>query len=105
MCAVQTVISFPITEAVTPADVPIASAQSTSGENSEDDEPAPKSARRRQSCPVTHSFLFGVIFSRCRDVSATVRAKALQTLADITAANNKTMAKVISNIFQDTAHE
>ena len=27
---------------------------------------------------VSHKFIFGVIFSRCRDVSATVRAKALQ---------------------------
>ncbi len=47
---------------------------------------------------VSHKFIFGVVFSRCRDVSATVRACALQTLAKITEANHSTMAVVIRNI-------
>lgn len=49
---------------------------------------------------VSHKFIFGVIFSRCRDVSATVRAKALQTLADITAANNPTIIMVIQSMME-----
>ena len=32
----------------------------------------------------SHKFLFGVIFSRCNDSSALVRAKALSTLAEVT---------------------
>ncbi|TRY62148.1 hypothetical protein TCAL_11306, partial [Tigriopus californicus] len=49
---------------------------------------------------VSHKFIFGVIFSRCRDVSATVRAKALQTLADITAAHNPTIIMVIQSMME-----
>eukprot|EP00095_Tigriopus_kingsejongensis_P003824 maker-scaffold2482_size15237-snap-gene-0.3 protein:Tk03824 transcript:maker-scaffold2482_size15237-snap-gene-0.3-mRNA-1 annotation:"condensin-2 complex subunit d3" len=52
---------------------------------------------------VSHKFIFGVIFSRCRDVSATVRAKALQTLADITAANNPIIVTVIQSMMDQSA--
>ncbi len=47
---------------------------------------------------VSHKFIFGVVFSRCRDASATVRACALQTLAKITEANNATMTTVLRNL-------
>ena len=63
-----------------------------------------KKKRRRRNVSgdlVSHKFIFGVIFSRCRDSSATVRAKALQTLAEITLAQNQTIAQVIQNIFYD----
>jgi hypothetical protein len=65
---------------------------------------APKSSSDHKEDMVSHRFIFGVIFSRCRDVAATVRAKALQTLAEITASNNATMALVIKDLFrQDEA--
>jgi hypothetical protein len=53
----------------------------------------------------SHKFLFGVIFSRCKDASATVRAKALQTLADVTstASENPIVADVIKNMFTEVA--
>ena len=54
---------------------------------------------------VSHKFIFGVIFSRCQDVSATVRAKALQTLAEITAANNPIMVMVIQDMFKEDGNE
>ncbi len=54
---------------------------------------------------VSHKFIFGVVFSRCRDVSATVRACALQTLAKITEANNPTMATVIRNLLGQQEEE
>ena len=49
----------------------------------------------------SHKFLFGVIFSRCKDSSALVRAKALQTMADVTAtaSENEVVADVIKNLF------
>ena len=76
---------------------------------SEDEDSERRSQRRSSqngksssSAPaISEDFLFGIIFSRCRDQSATVRAKALDTLAKITAANNRTMAKVIAKIFTD----
>ena len=51
----------------------------------------------------SHKFLFGVIFSRCKDNSALVRAKALQTLAEVTsrAGDNDVVADIISNLFED----
>lgn len=55
----------------------------------------------------SHKFLFGVIFSRCNDISATVRAKALQTLADVTATaeNNEMVANIIRNLFEQPDHQ
>lgn len=50
---------------------------------------------------ISHQFIFGVIFSRCRDCSATVRAKALQTLADITASDNQAIEGVIKTMFDE----
>lgn len=49
----------------------------------------------------SHKFLFGVIFSRCKDSSALVRAKALNTLADVTskADENPIIADVIYSLF------
>ena len=51
---------------------------------------------------ISHKFIFGVIFSKCKDASASVRAKSLQALSEITAANNNTMATVIKNIFSES---
>ena len=50
---------------------------------------------------ISHQFIFGVIFSRCRDCSATVRAKALQTLADVTASDNQAIEGVIKTMFEE----
>lgn len=49
----------------------------------------------------SHQFLFGVIFSKCKDNSALVRAKALNTLADVTAKadENPVIADVINSLF------
>ena len=49
----------------------------------------------------SHRFLFGVIFSRCKDISALVRAKALHTMAEVTAVASETevVADVIKNLF------
>ena len=37
-----------------------------------------KGSKNSEDNLFSHKFLFGVIFSRCRDVSATVRAKVFQ---------------------------
>ena len=49
----------------------------------------------------SHKFLFGMIFSRCKDSSALVRAKALQTMADVTAtaSDNNVVADLVKNLF------
>ena len=54
---------------------------------------------------VSHKFIFGIIFSRCRDISATVRAKSLQTLAEVTAANNDTVNIVIKDLLSMNENE
>ena len=77
------------------------SAEEKDSSDEEKEEEPVVSPRKDTGNLISHKFLFGVVFSRCRDISATVRAKALQTLAEITAANNRTMAKVIQNIFED----
>ena len=53
----------------------------------------------------SHKYLFGVIFSRCKDITAMVRSKALQTLADVTAtaSDNPIVADVITNMFESQA--
>lgn len=65
----------------------------------------PTAPQQQQGDVVSHKFIFGVIFSRCQDVSATVRAKALQTLAEITAANNPIMVIVIRDMFTTEERE
>ena len=47
---------------------------------------------------VSHRFIFGVIFSRCRDLAATVRAKALQTLVEITSGNHAALNLVLEAV-------
>ncbi len=63
----------------------------------EDGAPVP----RKKQALIAHKFIFGVIFSRCRDLAATVRAKALHIVADITAANNGPMVEIFQNLFAD----
>ena len=63
-----------------------------------------KSGRINSGLFSSHKFLFGVIFSRCKDSSALVRAKALSTLAEVTgrADENPVIADVIKNLVDPT---
>ena len=82
-------------------DTPAAESQQKTAEEGRNQEEGGEEEEERKVVGrdlVSHKFIFGVIFSRCRDVSATVRAKALQTLAEITAAKNPTMDVVIRNL-------
>ncbi len=55
----------------------------------------------------SHKFLFGMIFSRCKDNSALVRAKALSTLADVTskAHENDVIADIIKALFDPSLND
>ena len=48
---------------------------------------------------LSHKFLLGIIFSRCRDSGATVRAKALAMLAECTYSKNPTIVMAMKHIF------
>ncbi|XP_068227070.1 condensin-2 complex subunit D3-L-like [Palaemon carinicauda] len=48
---------------------------------------------------LSHKFLLGIIFSRCRDSGATVRAKALALLAECTYSKNPTIVMAMKQIF------
>ncbi|XP_068212187.1 condensin-2 complex subunit D3-L [Palaemon carinicauda] len=48
---------------------------------------------------LSHKFLLGIIFSRCRDSGATVRAKALALLAECTYSKNPTIIMAMKQIF------
>ncbi|XP_064083333.1 LOW QUALITY PROTEIN: condensin-2 complex subunit D3-L-like [Macrobrachium nipponense] len=48
---------------------------------------------------LSHKFLLGIIFSRCRDSGATVRAKALALLAECTYSKNPTIILAMKQIF------
>lgn len=48
---------------------------------------------------LSHKFLLGIIFSRCRDSGATVRAKALALLAECTYSKNPTIIMAMKHIF------
>uniref|UniRef100_A0A2P2I5C0 Condensin-2 complex subunit D3-like n=1 Tax=Hirondellea gigas TaxID=1518452 RepID=A0A2P2I5C0_9CRUS len=48
---------------------------------------------------LSHKFLLGIIFSRCRDSAATVRSKALALLAECTLSDNPTILLAMKQIF------
>lgn len=48
---------------------------------------------------LSHKFLLGIIFSRCRDSAATVRSKALALLAECTLSDNPTIGQAMKQIF------
>ena len=76
-------------------------------EDEDSDDEAPQNAKKQDTGLFSsHKFLFGVIFSRCKDSSALVRAKALQTLAEVTsrAGDNDVVADIISNLFEDSSN-
>ena len=48
---------------------------------------------------LSHKFLLGIMFSRCRDAGATVRAKALVLLAECTVCQNPAIINAMKEIF------
>lgn len=48
---------------------------------------------------LSHKFLLGIIFSRCRDSAASVRSKALGLLAECTLSENPTIMQAMKQIF------
>lgn len=54
---------------------------------------------------LSHKFLLSIIFSRCRDSAATVRAKALALLAECTISDNPTITLAMKQIFLTKAPE
>ena len=76
----------------------------SSDDTEDEDQPkkakSSKSERSNSGLYSSHKFLFGVIFSRCKDSSALVRAKALSTLAEVTSRmdSNPVIADVLKNL-------
>lgn len=48
---------------------------------------------------VSHKYVLGTVFSRCQDVSGTVRTKALSVLADCITSNNNDIHKIMEAVF------
>ncbi|XP_075238282.1 chromosome associated protein D3 [Lycorma delicatula] len=53
----------------------------------------------RYSLFSSHKFLLAVVFSRCLDLSATVRAKSLSIIASVVSSNNPGMKQEVESIF------
>ncbi|XP_047111576.1 condensin-2 complex subunit D3-like [Schistocerca piceifrons] len=57
------------------------------------------SLNANKSPSVSHKYVLGTVFSRCQDLSGTVRTKALSVLADCINSNNSDIQKIMQAVF------